>query len=327
MNELKLRMGSDECIAFIGDIHADSMTPSSRIDNYMETCKNKLVDVSKKCAERNVKHLFIAGDVFSRISTTHEAVNEIGTAFKTFESCGIKLYSIIGNHDMIRNSTDNFQKSPLQTMFTFDIINHISQKTPVIINDRVVIHPVDYTEYPETVKGDGKYHILLAHMFFNASRLIADERHNLESTGFGKMGYDAAFLGHDHEEYGDSYAGKCVVFRTGSMTRGTAHNYNFQRKPKFLVLRDLDNLEKGIKERCEKVIIEHKPFEDVISASVNSKKALDGEYDLKEVLANLASKLSEGAANDNDRILEIIKSDESLSVECRMILMRYISEE
>lgn len=323
---IQININPEDSIAFLGDVHADSLTPSSRIDNYMETCKNKLKDVAEKCEQRNVKHLFIAGDIFSRITTTHEAVNEIGEAFKEFKNRGIEVYTIIGNHDMVRNSTDNFQKSPLQTLISFGVLRHIHQGDEVCLGDYVVIHPVDYTEYPNKVERDGRVHILLAHMFYNASSLIADERHNLSTDVMKSLGYDAAFLGHDHEEYGENWAGKCVIFRTGSMTRGTSHSYNFNRHPKFLVLKNVGKLKEGFG-TAEKVEIAHKPFEDIVSAVVNSKKVLEGEYDLKGVLSNLASKLSEGTNNTTDRILEIIKTDENLSAECRALLMKYIAEE
>jgi hypothetical protein len=193
----------------------------------------------------------------------------------------------------------------------------------VIINKKVLITPVDYTEYPPKADESAPVNILLAHIFYNASELMADERHNLSKKVVEDLGYDLLFLGHDHEEYPISKCGKSLIIRPGSLLRGTAHNYNFTREPGFIVLNDLTNI---CEDTIEKVVLEHKKYEDIASSYVLNRKQLSNISGLQDVLSNLAEKLSEGSEADGDRIWDIINTDSELPADCRMLILKYISE-
>lgn len=323
MNVIQIQLNDGEKIGFSCDLHFDNRTPESRVDDIMETARRKLEDMLKKCQERNVKHLFFEGDIVNRLQISFEAINTLGETFLAFKEAGIELYTICGNHDILRNSMERIERSPIQTLFTFGVIKHINASTRVIINKRVMITPVDYTEYPPIADDSASINILLAHMFYNASELIADDRHNLTKEAVRKLGYDLIVLGHDHEEYAIAQCGKTWIVRSGSIIRGTAHNYNFKREPKFIVLHDLDNI---CDDTIEKVVLEHRPYEDVASSYVLNRKQMSSISGLQDVLSNLAEKLSESSAADGDRIWDIINTDPDLSSECRAVLMKYISE-
>lgn len=323
MNVIQIQLNDGEKIAFCGDIHIDSRTPDSRIDDLFETAIEKMNDILKKCIEKNVKCMFFEGDIFNKIQVPHICVNMFGEVLLKFKEAGIQLFTICGNHDILRNSLENIERSPIQTLFTFGILNHINLDNRVIINKRVLITPVDYTEYPPKAEKSAPINILLAHMFYNASELLADERHNLSKKDVEDLGYDAIFLGHDHEEYPITKHGKSVIVRSGSVLRGTSHNYNFTREPGFVVLHDIDNI---CSDTIEKVGIEHKRYEDIASSYVLNRKKLSSITGLSDVLSNLAEKLSEGSEADGDRIWDIINTDADLPADCRLLIMSYINE-
>ena len=323
MNVIQITLQNDEKLAFSCDLHFDNRTPESRVDDIMETARRKLEDMLKKCQERNVKHLFFEGDLVNRLQISYEAINSLGETLLAFKDAGIELYTICGNHDILRNSMEKLERSPIQTLFTFGVIKHINLSTRVIINKKVMITPVDYTEYPPKADETASVNILLAHMFYNANDLIADERHNLTKDVVRKLGYDVIFLGHDHEEYPITQCGKTWVVRSGSILRGTAHNYNFRRKPKFIVLHDLENI---CEDTLEKVELDHRPYEDIASSYVLNRKQMSSISGLQDVLSNLAEKLSESSTADGDRIWDIINTDPDLSPECRAVLLKYINE-
>lgn len=323
MQVIQLTLKNDEKIAFCCDLHLDNRTPDSRIDDLPTTAAGKLLDMLSKCIEKNVKYMFFEGDIFNRIQVTHECVNMFGEVFLKYKEADIELFTICGNHDILRNSLDNFDRSPLQTFFTFGILKHINLETRVIINKRVMITPVDYTEYPPEVDKSAPVNILLAHMFYTASELMADERHNLTKEAVASLGYDVIVLGHDHEEYPIVDQDGCLIIRSGSLLRGTSHNYNFTRKPGFIVFNDLENISEST---IEKVEIEHKKYEDIASSYMLNKKSLSSISGLQDVLSNLAEKLSEGSEADGDRIWDIINSDEDLPADCRLLILKYISE-
>lgn len=323
MEVIQVELKNNEKIAFLLDLHMDSQTPSSRVDDIKVTLIDKLKDVLDSCIERNVKHMFLAGDVFNRISCTHESVNLLGNMFLQYKMKGIELYSILGNHDIVRNNLESIDKSPIQTLFSFDVLKHISLDTRVIINKSVMITPVDYTEYPVEADKNAKYNILLAHMFYKTSDLIADSRHNLSDEDVKKLGYDMMVLGHDHCEYPLVEQDNTLICRFGSVLRGTAHDYNFTRKPKFMVLNDINNISK---DTIEFVPIKCRDYEMVASEYVINKKQLGSMSGLQDVLSNLADKLAESGQSDGDRIYDIIKSDTQLPNDCRELLLKYINE-
>lgn len=323
MEVIQLNLRSDEKIAFLQDVHMDSQTTETRIDDMSQTTIDKMRDVLKKCKERNVKAMFQAGDFFNRVSVTHGAVNMIGEVLAEFKEAGIQVFAICGNHDIIRNNMDNIDRSPIQTLFIYGMVKHLNLETRVIINNKILITPVDYTEYPPEADKNATYNILLCHMFVNASSYIADEKHNLTTKDIEKLKYDMIFAGHDHEEYPMMEIGKSLVIRNGSLLRGTSHNYNFTRKPNFIVLTDLNDIRK---DTVEKVEIEHKPYKDIVSNFILNKKQEGSISGLKDVLSNLAEKLAMSSSEDHDRILEIIKTDPNLPNDSRIQLLNYINE-
>lgn len=323
MEIIQLNLRENEKIAFLNDLHVDSQSVESRIDDLSQTVMDKMRDILKKCKERNVKVLFQAGDIFNRVSVTHGAVNMLGEVLSEFRESGIQIFAICGNHDIIRNNMDNIHRSPIQTLFTYGMVKHINIDTRVIINNKILVTPVDYTEYPPEADKNAKINILLCHMFINASSFLADEKHNLTTKDLEKLHYDVVYAGHDHQEYPIMEIGGSIVIRNGSLLRGTSHDYNFTRQPNFIVLTDLDNINK---DTIEKVIVEHKPYQDVVSSYILNKKQEGSISGLKDVLSNLAEKLSMSSSEDHDRILEVIKSDPNLPNESRIQILNYINE-
>lgn len=318
---IKLHLTDDESIAFIGDLHYDNHTPESRIDDIQITLCEKLKSVLGSCIDNKVKHLFFEGDVFNRISCSHESINTLGNALLGFIKHGISLYTILGNHDIVRNNLEHIEKSPIQTLFTFGVLKHVNLQNLVEINNKVLITPVDYTESLKEAVKSYDYNILLAHVFYEQKGYLAEDKHNVTEKQLKDLGYDYAFFGHDHEEYPLSYCGNCKVYRTGSVLRGTSHNYNFNRIPKFVIMKGL-----GDKLNCRVVDIPCKKYELVASEYALNKKRLGSASGLQNVLSDLADKLSESNQSDGDRIYEIIKTDKNLPQDCRGLILKYIAE-
>jgi DNA repair exonuclease SbcCD nuclease subunit len=320
---IELNLSREEKIAFISDIHWDSNTPNSRIDNILETLKYKLEDILKKCIEKNIKAVFMEGDVFNRVSVTHECVNSLISVLMEFKKNEIKMFSILGNHDIMRNSIDYIDKTPIQTLFVMGLVTHINKGSCVKVCENLMIYPVDYCEYPDKIDSSSTYNILLCHMFINANEYMSDEKHNLRTEDIIELGYDMIIAGHDHEEYPLIEVGKSLVVRHGSLLRGTSHSYNFNRKPNLFVLNNVYDVSKST---IEKVILEHRPYKEVASNYVLNKKQVGTITGLKDLLSNLADRLSVSSDTDGDRILEIIKTDPNLPNESRLKLLNYITE-
>ena len=310
-------------IAFISDLHLDSNTPPSRIDDILETTIKKMNFILKECISRGVQVVLFEGDLVNRVTLPYKPINDFMEVLRGFKDANILLYSICGNHDIIYNSMDYLNRSPLQTLFASGLITHINLESPVVINKSVLITPVDYTEIPVKANEAATYNILLYHGFINASEYMADPKHNLDDNAIKALGYDLIMAGHDHQEYPNLKVGKTLIIRNGSLLRGTSHDYNFKRKPNFIVLNDLSNI---CEDTIEKVVVEHKPYTEIASNYVVNKENMGSISGLKDMLSNLADKLTMSSEVDEDRILNIIKSDEQLPNEARLKLLNYIAE-
>jgi len=317
-------IGEGECLGFAGDLHADLNGPDSRIDDFLFVVVSKLEDMLKKCVERRVKALIFTGDIFSRVLVPHECINAIGNVFMKFKKEGIRLFTIVGNHDIARNQIEKLVKSPLNTLFTFEAMEHINLYKRIVINKKTLITAVDYTEQPIVAFPKAKYNILVAHMFYKASELFAAGVHNIDEQNVLDWNYDCMVLGHDHVPYPIMSMGVTDIVRPGSITRGTSHEYNFHRIPYFYVLKNPTEYHVS---NFEKVDIAAQPFEEIASNSVLNKRNNITYSGLQDILSNLAERL---AGNDNsnggDRVVEIIKQDTLLPDEVRSLLFTYFSE-
>lgn len=324
INTIQIEMGKDECLGFCGDLHADYSGPDSRIDDYQHTVICKLDDILKKCLIKNVKVLVFAGDMFSRIAVPHECVNAVGEAFMNFKRNGVRVFSIVGNHDIARNNMDRLIKSPLKTLFTFEVVEHINLNIRIVLNKKTLITPVDYVQTPVGAYEKAKYNILIAHMFFNSTDLFSSGSHNITESDVINWGYDCIMLGHDHVPYPIIRVGKTDIIRPGSVMRATSHEYNFNRIPCFYVLKNPSEYDVS---NFEKVDIEAKPFEEIASNSVINRKSMSTVIGLQGILSDLADRIV-GVENKDgvDRIVEIVKNDKELPYEVRSLLLTYFQE-
>lgn len=316
---INLTLKDDECIAFCGDIHADSCTPSSRIDDYPKTVLFKLNDLREKCIQNNVKALFLLGDVFNRIQVTNEMINLTGREFMRFKDDGIKVFTIFGNHDFSRNNLENIIKSPLSLLCDFGIITHINSKKRVVINKKTLITPLDYTESVIKAYDKAPYNILVAHMFY--SNKHADKKANIESNDVKNLGYNAIVLGHDHILYPIINVDGTDIIRGGALTRGTSHNYNFDRKVGFYILRKPWEYNTS---NWEFINIKIKPMKDIVSNTVINKKF--ELSDLSEMVSDLVDRIISDSGVQYDGILGRVKNDKNLPDDVRDLLLRYFSD-
>lgn len=321
VSDIHLKLEYGEKIAFISDVHVDSKMPDSRVDDIIVTLKDKLVDILNKCVNENVKYVFFEGDVVNRVQCPFEPITMLADILLQFKQKGMQCFSILGNHDIVRNSLENLDKSPIQILFKLGVLEHINLDTRVIFNDNVLLTAVDYTEYP--IKADSSYtvNILLAHMFYGKSGFLSDEKHNLIDNNILDLGYDLVVLGHDHEDYEDVVVGSTKIVRHGSVLRGTSHNYNFTRKPNFVIIDDINK-----PKEVRRIEIAHRDYKDVASEYILNKKTFSSINALQDVLSNLADKLVDTTETDSDRIYNIIMSDEELPNDCRELLLKYINE-
>lgn len=270
---------SQRPIAFIGDVHLNQFTPSSRVDDYPKTCVEKLRSLLNLCKLRRVQAVVMTGDVFHQSNQSVPFLLSLSQVFQEFQSAGVRLYSIIGNHDIKNELIENIERSPLGLFYTTNQI--IPLGTLLITKDGAPVVQIRGAHFgeplePKQVSANIKS-ILVAHVFYNQG-LPQD---NLEEKDAARLGHDAYVLGHDHVPYDQHTINspvKQVVIRPGSFMRASSHEYNVKDRKVWV---DLYDPEQDTWTRDALFI---KPPEEVFSASVLDK------VDAKEVVEDLESK-------------------------------------
>lgn len=310
-------MKDSEGLGFLGDIHADSAQPASRIDDYPSTVLKKLLSVRDICCESNIKHLVLLGDVFNKISMPNEMINRVGKTFQSFKENGIEVYSLVGNHDLSRNTIDTLEKSPLSILFNFGVIKHIHVGRRVVINKKTLITGLDYTD--ELVKGNEKasVNILCAHRFYQNDLDDA----NISFEDVRNLGYDAIVLGHDHVQYPILREGHTDIVRPGSLTRGTSHDYNFFQTPIFYALFNINYYHR---DNWVTYDIPCLDADKVMSSYAKNQKKV--KKDLSSIMSDLVSRISLESGNKSDSIYDYVMNNKNLKPEVKTLLLRYFKE-
>jgi len=219
-----------KAVTFIGDVHVSHVTPSSRKDDYPMIILEKL----GKVAEVSPSDAYVFTGDF-----THKPQLPLKYIFHVVETLAVnfgnKIYSIIGNHDIPRDKLEKLNETTLGLLFGAGIIKHLN-----CIKFRVGETPYKIIglDFGEDIKGstnpnDGlgsSQKVLVTHSFYEHCGVPTDEA-LLTNEQINKSGVGHVVLGHDHAKY-DIYHNDAGVgiYRPGSLSRGTAHNYNLERE-------------------------------------------------------------------------------------------------
>ena len=115
-------------LAIIGDCHFHYKSPISRIDDYPNTCLEKLDSLLNLCIERDYKHLVILGDIFNKPAQPIEFLYKIISKLEEFKENNITVYSIAGNHDLLFDKLDRISKTSLGLLFKTGFIKELRIK-------------------------------------------------------------------------------------------------------------------------------------------------------------------------------------------------------
>lgn len=225
-------------IIFVGDLHLDSQTPVSRLDDYRELTITKLNSLLDVCIQHKVSNVICTGDFFDKYDAPISYLSEIAAVFNKFTSAGIKVYSIIGNHDLPYNNLAYFKTVPLSLLFETGLIERLD----AIESHSTVIYGLDFTKSISDIKlTKGKHNLLVMHYALDDT-VPGESIDSKELTDF-----DLVVAGHDHMFYEKFMVDKTTFLRPGSFTRRTKDAYNLTRDI-ILYLVDTSSIELEITE-------------------------------------------------------------------------------
>lgn len=102
-----------------GDIHLEKNNPQFRVDNYWQTCQDKLLWIINAANQRKAR-LLIAGDIFNTSKVTPDVIN---TAIAIFKECLHIPYVVAGQHDLLYHT--DLEKSPLFSLVLAGVVRNI----------------------------------------------------------------------------------------------------------------------------------------------------------------------------------------------------------
>lgn len=290
-------------VAVIGDMHLHCTTPASRLDNYPETCIQKMSILRRELKQRGIKYLFVGGDIFHVAKERSDFEFMVIQEFQKFKQDGITVFMTVGNHDIISDRLDSIEKTSLGILFLTDTVSPF--KKVVFQRDGktdVVFHGCHFPNAPEEVSDFRQYNILVCHKFWN----VPSDKDSLLKSDLERLGYNMYICGHDHVVYDPEKVpyngGAATIIRPGSFMRGSSHQYNTRR----LVYFDIIEFNGAVKTHRETLPV--KEPAEVFPASAVDRVVETNVKDLTKQLSELVTKMYE-MDNSNTSVYQIL--DES----------------
>ena len=213
-------------IAFVGDPHFASKTPSSRLDDYSITSINKLDKLLQLCLKHDIKHVVFLGDMFNTPTDTLLYVNRVMQKFKEFERNNIFVFSILGNHSVANMKHENKDKCSEGVLYTSKLVRELRYEPFISPSGYSIgLYGFHFSEPLGLPTKNDDINICVAHRGFNEPYDDA-----LSKTACLELGFNVYALGHYHQPYDFYRDSKFTVIRPGRFMRNTADVYNYSNE-------------------------------------------------------------------------------------------------
>lgn len=240
-------------IALVGDLHLAPKV-SSRIDDYFESCLEKIEEISDNC-----RNIIFLGDVFDTPTLPANYFIELYRLLNyRINIKGNNYYSIIGNHDIYNEREDSLERTTLGLCNETQIIEVIKPNEPKNISgynfhtsfvnpDKCRKHLKEITK-PESYSDND---ILLLHHYYE------DIYECLKYDDLKDVGFKNIFLGHEHKPLNNfkMQTPEFNIYRCGSCGRNRADSFNLNREIFYFILEPEKDIMIG-KLECTKPAIE-----------------------------------------------------------------------
>ena len=150
---------------YVGDLHQDELIPVNRIDDFIDTRKEKINEILQIAKTNNVKAVLHGGDFFNRPKMSNEFVTSIietwnnqlipidiqdltfklqaGTIseqeyldeIQKYKTNNIPFISIIGNHDLIGESIESYSRTSLNVLETSGFLHIVDKANPIVFKE------------------------------------------------------------------------------------------------------------------------------------------------------------------------------------------------
>lgn len=293
---------------FIGDAHFTSHIPSSRKDNYPESIEAKYLSINELFPSQ---YNFLAGDIFHSPTVPLKYVNRmarIETQSRIKDNH--KTYVIPGNHDVIHSNLDYLGDSALGNWIDTGLV----QKLKKLIMPEGEGVQVQAWEFDKSVpvleeKERRGLNILIGHAFYEVSA-VKEKDYILHEEEANESGFDVIVLGHDHAKYEPVKLDNCVIYRPGSLSRGTSHFHNVWREISILRMKVTVNERGEVSYKAKYVNIPSLPPEEVFLASRREGKSRIFKKEMEKFVEQMEG--AEIEAEEVYAVLDELKMDDDV---------------
>ncbi len=322
---------------YFGDRHySASKVPPNRIDNFLETTKNKDLEIIKIAKDNNVTAFLQPGDFFNEkdVRGENEFISEIVGRWNLQSPDRIPIIGVAGNHDLIGNSIDTLNDTTLGLLNNLNLLNLVSKENPMFFTTedglKIAITGTNYhLEQDEKEFIDdyivkeklGDVHIHITHGMLSDKDMGKLIKHTLIDNIVDTKA-DITLCGHNHIGFGIKEINDKYFINIGSVTRYTGDIKEMSRKPSVALI---DISKEGIK-------IENIPLESAPEGSlVIDRSILDEERKKKAAIAKFrkeAESMKTSTKPDMSDFVDTIAKNELIPDEIRDdILNRLVEKE
>lgn len=290
-------------ILFIGDCHLKAVSPVSRKDSYPTAILNKLRYLSGVASTYKCNTFMLLGDVFDSPITSLPYLAEVINTFKYIKESGITVYTIVGNHDIKNNRMDSLQQTALGILISTGYVKLAPRELKL---ENTIFKCYNYPEHVEISDNEKYYEVCVAHLYYSFN----NASDSLQEDDLKRLKYDAMILGHLHMPCDTETIHGTVLYRPGSLSRGTSEAYNKLRTPRALLFNCSNHKACYIDVACESA-------ENVF---VNQIEGNDlASFSMKDLIQFITTSYSSSDMNVRDYFNNL-----QIPYECREKIIKYI---
>lgn len=311
------------------DCHLSDKTPTSRQDDYLNTCLDKLRQIGQIAREEKAIAVLDNGDFFDSTTAKNNSHSMVRKVVELHEDYPCPVYENPGNHDFPYKNLKYINRMPLGVLFAAGVYKRMDDITFEGENGltvRVVGLPYrsKFTVHDWDIeRGDEDVLICAAHAYasknggpiFNGND-VAMSYHDLSECS-----PDFFIFGHWHIDQGIEKVNGKYFMNLGSMTRGSLVQDNLKRIPRVGVV-EVTKDEFGVIDIEPKAVeLEVEPSDEVFDLEKHERLEKE-QRDIDQFVSSLKSASSE----DEDDLFEVVESMTEFQDEVKSTALRYLKQ-
>lgn len=231
-------------LLYLTDTHIRGTNPKNRIDDYQQTLKEKLTEVSNIIKEEKIDYVLHGGDLFDRPDVSVSIVSDFA---KIFQSFGVPIYIISGNHDIFGHNPDTLDRTMLGLLCNLGVMNLVNYKKIILEKDiRVELTGAPYVYSMDEASNMGnyivdevdntcKYSIHMTHGFLIDKPFLKEVPHTLIDD-IRSTKADITLAGHYHFGFKTVKLEDKYFVNPGALIRISNSKSEISRKPKVNII-------------------------------------------------------------------------------------------